>query len=232
MSRDHPVSERSETEPIRTRKGYMRYQYQTARMIVLVLLSTVSCAGPSTRRDVESPPTPKMPTKLGASLDIPWEKEFVTMESVWIRDTIYVAAQLSWDEQGMVKGETVEAQMRQAYANVKKLLERHGAKLTDVVEETIYVIDMKATLAVAQKVRHEVLGEDPIVASSLVEVRRLGDPKAQVAIKVTAKLDMPRGSGQRGDDTEQPARGGRSRGGRGMGGRGMGGGGYGGPSPY
>jgi enamine deaminase RidA (YjgF/YER057c/UK114 family) len=173
-----------------------------------------------------------MPTKLGASLGIPWEKDFVTMASVQVRDTIYVAAQLSWDERGAVMGDTLEAQLRQAYANVTKLLERHSAKLSDVVEETVYVLDLKAALPAAQKVRREVFGEDPLVASSLVEVRRLADPKALVAIRATAKLDLPHGPSRGGEDGDQ-RRGQRGGRGRGMGGRGgMGGGGYGGPSPY
>jgi len=203
--------------------------------IVLGLIITAGCAGPNSRRDADSsPPTPKMPTKLGASSGIPWESEFVTMGSVQVRDTIYVAAQLSWDELGLVKGDTVEAQIRQIYTNIRKLLERHSAKLTDVVEETVYVIDIKAAQAAAPKVRREMLGEDPMIASTLVEVKKLSDPKALVAITVTAMLDKPKGPGTRGEDSEQqPSRGSRSRG-RGMGGGrgGMGGGGYGGSSPY
>lgn len=213
----------------------MFFRRQSIWLPVLALLMTSGCTFPNTRRDTDSlPPTPKMPTKVGASLSVPWEKEYGTMASVQVRDTIYVAAQMSWDERGTVTGETLEAQMRQAYTNIGKLLERHSAKLTDVVEETVYVTDIKMAVPVAQKVRREVLGEDPMIASSLVEVKRLGDPKAQVAIKVTAKLEMPKGPSSRGEDSEQPSRGSRSRGmgGRGMGGRGMGGGGYGGPSPY
>ena len=211
----------------------MAYPRQTLWIALVTVLSlTIGCTSSPPRRDSDFP-TPKMPTKLGASSGIPWESDFVTMGSVQVHDTIYVAAQLSWDEVGLVKGDTVEAQMRQIYTNIRKLLERHSAKLTDVVEETVYVIDMKAAQTAAPKVRREFLGEDPVIASSLVEVKKLPDPKALVAIKATAMFDKPKSPGSRGEDSEQPpSRGsGRSRG-RGMGGRGMGGGGYGGQSPY
>ena len=138
------------------------------------------------------------------------------MASVQARDMIVVAAQLGWDEQGVVKGETVEAQMRQAYLNIGKLLEYHGAAFGDVVEETVFVTDMKVALSVAQKVRRDVFGEGATVASSIIEVSRLPDPKALVAIKATAKLDAPVVRSQPGSSD------GRSRGGRS---RGLGGGG-------
>jgi 2-iminobutanoate/2-iminopropanoate deaminase len=140
------------------------------------------------------------------------------MESVQARDMIVVAAQLGWDEQGIVKGDTVEVQMRQAYANIGKLLESHGATISDVIEETVFVTDMKAALAVAQKIRGDVFGDGATVASSIIEVGRLADPKALVAIRATAKLDTPMSRSRRGDSSDSRPRGGRSRG--------MGGGGF------
>jgi len=94
------------------------------------------------------------------------------------------------------------------------------------------VLDIKAAQTAAPKVRREMLGDDPMIASSLVEVRKLPDPKALVAITATVMLDKPKGPGSRGEDGEQQtSRGsGRSRG-RGMGG-GRGGMGGGGQSPY
>ena len=185
-------------------------------LAALLLLLVAGCDGPQRRLDDAVRPTMMPPQKVGSSLNIPWEKEFRTMASVQARDTIVVAAQLGWDEQGVVKGETVEAQMRQAYLNIGKLLEYHGAALSDVVEETVFVTDMKVALSVAQKVRRDVFGEGATVASSIIEVNRLADPKALVAIKATAKLDAPMIRSQPGSSD------GRSRGGRS---RGMGGGG-------
>ena len=188
-------------------------------IVSALFLLLAGCAGPQDRHD-NPPPRPTMmpPQKVGASLGIPWEKEFKTMASVQARDMIAVAAQLGWDEQGIVKGETVEVQMRQAYVNIGKLLDYHGATIGDVIEEIVFVTDMKAALAVAQKVRHEVFGDGATVASSIVEVGRLTDPKALVAIRATAKLDPPTSRSRQGDSSDGRPRGGRSRG---MGGGGI-----------
>lgn len=157
-------------------------------LAVAVLLTVIAgCAGPDARReDPLSSGQAIGPEKLAKSLGIPWEKEYGTMAAVRVHGTIFVGAQLSWDDKGIIQGADVETQMRQAYANVAKLLEPYGAKLQDIVEETVFVTDMKAALSVAQKVRREVLGESATVASSIVEVSRLAAPTAQVAIKATA----------------------------------------------
>jgi len=132
-----------------------------------------------------------------------WKDNWGTKGAVRVRDTIFIAAQLSWDEHGNVTGDSTEAEMRQAYANVGKLLETQGAKWKDLVEETLFVTDMKSALAVAQKVKLEVFGESPTVASSIVQVSQLADPKAHVAIRAVAKLDLS-GRGYGSNSSESP----------------------------
>lgn len=198
----------------------MSHRYRTIIVTGLTLLAVAGCAGPDPLREpFPSDGMISAPSKQGSTLGIPWEREFGTKASVKGRDTIFIAAQLSWDEQGHVKGDTMEVQMRQAYANVRKLLEPHGAHFKDVVEETLFVTDMKGALAVAQKVRQEVFGESPTVASSIVEIAQLADPKAHVAIRATAKLDVSMGRGPTGNPPDSRPRGGggRSRGGMGGG---------------
>ena len=118
-----------------------------------------------------------------------------------------------------MKGDTIEAQMRLAYSNFRKLLEPHGAQVKDIIEEMMFVTDMQGALAVAQHVRLEVFGESPTAASSIVAVTQLADPKALVAIRVTAKLDIPMMREQGGSPSGSRGRGGggRSRGGMGAG---------------
>ena len=188
-------------------------------VVALTLLSMASCAGPDAPRE----PFPSggvipTPPKHGTNLGIPWEKQFGTKGAVRVRETIFVAAQLSWDEQGTVKGDTIEAQMRLAYANIRKLLEPHGAQVKDIIEETMFVTDMKGALAVAQQVRQEVFGESPTVASSIVGVTQLADPKALVAVRVTAKLDIPIMREPGGNPSGSRPRGGGGRSRSGMGG--------------
>lgn len=202
----------------------MFYRYRTAIVMGLTLLAAAGCAGADAPRE----PFPSggliaPPSKQGTALGIPWEKQFGTKGAVRVRDTIFIAAQLSWDEHGNVTGGTMEAQMRQAYANIGKLLEPHGAKFKDIVEETMFVTDMKDGRAAAQKIRQEVFGEAPTVASSIVEITQLADSKAHVAISAVATLDI---SMER--RAESPSSGSRPRGGGGRSRGGMGGG----LSPY
>ncbi len=89
-------------------------RYPTAIFIGLILLATAGCAGPGASR--EPSPSGGMispPSKQGTALGIPWENQFGTKGAVRVRDTIFIAAQLSWDEHGTLTGDTMEAQMRQ-----------------------------------------------------------------------------------------------------------------------
>lgn len=49
----------------------------------------------------------------------------------------------------------MERQMRVAYANPAKILARFGATLDDVVDETLFVLDVDSAFAAAGKVRKE-----------------------------------------------------------------------------
>lgn len=196
--------------------------------VLVMLLLMAGCAG-ERRRHVDGP---VLAPRGGGTIGVPWESQFSSQSAVRFRDEVAVAAQLGWDEQGRVTG-GIDVQTRQAYANVTKALETGGATLRDVVDETIFVTDMKAALNTVPAIRREIYGGNPIVASTMIEVKRLTDPNALIAIKVTAKLDVPlprRGSG------DGPSGGGRSHGGRRRGtGGGMGGwwgGGTGGGGPY
>jgi enamine deaminase RidA (YjgF/YER057c/UK114 family) len=205
-------------DPLRNEEA-MFYRYRMAIVMGLTLLAAAACAGSDTPR--EPFPSGGMippPSKQGMALGIPWEKQFGTKGAVRMRDMIFIAAQLSWDERGIVTGDTMEAQMRHAYANIGKLLEPHGAKFKDIVEETVFVTNMKDALAAAQKVRQEVFGEAPTVASSLVEVTQLADPKAHVAISAVAQLDISMGRGPGSTSSGSRPRGGGSRSRGGMGG--------------
>ncbi|MBS0155574.1 MAG: RidA family protein [Nitrospira sp.] len=168
------------------------------------------------------PPGFSMPSaKTAKSLATPWENEFGHVQGVNSGSLIFVAGQLSFDDQGTITSPgNIEAQMRQAYANISKVLAQFGVKMDDVLEETIFVTDMMPALTVAPKVRREVYSsEHPSVASTIVQVQRLAFKDALVEIKVTAKAQQA----SFGEPRRRP-------GGMGRGPGGMGSGGY--PSPY
>ena len=103
-------------------------------------------------------------------LGMPWETDYGYKQAVRVGDTIYLSGQLSHDEEGNLVGEApldengnitdhtnVDIQMKQTYKNAKKVLEKYGATLDNVVEEVVYVTDMDAAFAVAGVVRKEVM---------------------------------------------------------------------------
>nr|MBI3612256.1 RidA family protein [Nitrospirota bacterium] len=165
--------------------------------------------------------------KQTASLGLPWENEFGYAQGVKAGPVIYVAGQMSLDDTGTVVGiGNTEAQMRQAYANVRKVLSQFNAEMGDVLEETLYVTDMLAALTAASKVRREVYPGQPAVASTIVQVQRLALKDALVEIRVTARAQQaasPRPYVEQQSQQSQPS--GRRGGGHGGGGGGMGGGG-------
>jgi enamine deaminase RidA (YjgF/YER057c/UK114 family) len=68
-------------------------------------------------------------------------------------------------------------------------LAEFGATLDDVVEETLYVLDVDAAFAVAGKVRKELYGVDrPRCASNLIGVSRLAFPAQLIEVTFRAVL--------------------------------------------
>jgi enamine deaminase RidA (YjgF/YER057c/UK114 family) len=133
---------------------------------------------------------------------MPWEEQYGYAQAVKVGDTIYVSGQLSHDDHGNMVGaaplddsgrirdySNMETQMRQTYANAKKLLNQFGATLDNVVEEVLYVRDMDAAFTVAGAVRKDAYGSiKPAVASTMLVTPRLAFPTQLIEIKFIAKV--------------------------------------------
>jgi enamine deaminase RidA (YjgF/YER057c/UK114 family) len=133
---------------------------------------------------------------------MPWEGQYGYVQAVRVDDTIYVSGQLSHDTQGNIVGaapldekgkirdhSNMAIQMRQTYANAKKILSEFGATLDDVVEEVLYVTDMDRAFAAAGPVRKEAYGSQmPSVASTILATPRLALPTQLIEIKFVAKV--------------------------------------------
>ena len=62
-------------------------------------------------------------SKETKSLNMPWEQRPGYSQAVKVGDTIYLSGQVSHDDKGSIVGlGDMEMQMRQAYANVQKVL--------------------------------------------------------------------------------------------------------------
>jgi 2-iminobutanoate/2-iminopropanoate deaminase len=127
--------------------------------------------------------------KETTSLGMPWEKEYGYSQAVKVRDTIYVSGQVSHDDSGnIVSRGDMEAQMRQAYANIRKVLSQYGATMDNIVDEILFVTDMNTAFAAAVKCREDVFFGAPVVASTIVQVQGLAFPELMIEIKCVAKV--------------------------------------------
>lgn len=138
--------------------------------------------------------------KQTANLGVAWEGIYGYSQAVKVKDTIYLSGQLSHDAEGqLVAPASVDEngkprdfgnmaeQMRQTYRNAIALLAQFDATLDNVVEETLYVLDVDAAFAVAGDVRKELYGSaQPAVASNLIGVSRLAFPEQLIEITFRA----------------------------------------------
>ena len=138
-----------------------------------------------------------------ANYGVAWEGAFGYVQALQVNDTIYISGQLSHDEEGKLIAPAtldgngrpadftqMEAQIRQTYVNAKKLLAEFGATLDDVVEETLFVLDVPSAFAAGSRVRKEMYGTDmPPVASNLIGVNALAFPEQIVEITFRAVID-------------------------------------------
>ncbi|WP_225583222.1 Rid family hydrolase [Pseudoxanthomonas sp. PXM02] len=133
---------------------------------------------------------------------MPWQAGYGYTQALQVKDTVYLAGQLSHDMQGNLVApapldaqgrptdfSSMEAQMRQSYRNAAALLAGFGATFDDVVEENLFVLDIGASYAVAQKVRAEFYGNDqPACASNLIGVSQLALPGQLIEVTFRAVL--------------------------------------------
>lgn len=125
--------------------------------------------------------------KVIKNFGLPWEKDYA--QSVKVGDTIYLSGQVSHDDKGNLVGPgDIETQLRQVYINIKRLLGMYGAKMENIVDETLFVTDMDSAFSVAVKCRKDIFGGTPALASTIVQIQRLAFPEYLIEIKCVAKV--------------------------------------------
>lgn len=146
--------------------------------------------------------THKLAKKV-VNFGVAWEGLFGYVQAVQVKDTIYLSGQLSHDSDGGLVApapldeagkplnfDQMEEQIRQTYRNAISLLAQFGATLDDVVEETLYVLDVDAAFSAGGKVRKEVYGTDqPQCASNIIGISRLAFPAQLVEITFRAVVN-------------------------------------------
>jgi enamine deaminase RidA (YjgF/YER057c/UK114 family) len=115
----------------------------------------------------------------------PEETAYGFAQAVRVGSLVHVSGQIGRD--GDERPIDMAGQMRIAYRRIARLLADLGLTMRDVVDETLFVTDMRAASAAAHTVRAEAYGEPIEVASTLIGVARIGSPDAAVPLLVEIK---------------------------------------------
>ncbi len=103
---------------------------------------------------------------------LPWPYS----HGIKVGNTLYVAGQVALDENLRLVGPgDPEAQARQTWQNIQKVVEAAGGKVTDVVRVTTYVVDLDHVEAIHQ-VRSEFFPDGDYPTATVVQAAKLGLP--------------------------------------------------------
>jgi len=120
----------------------------------------------------------------------PWEPVVGYSRAVRIGAQVFVSGTTATAADGSIVGVgDVYAQARQALANIKAALTPLGARLEDVVRTRLFVTDIEQWREVARA--HGEVFASIRPACTMVEVKRLIDPRLLVEIEADAVLSSP-----------------------------------------
>ena len=104
---------------------------------------------------------------------------------------LYVSGQTAWDaHRQLVGGADLAAQARQAFVNLRAVVEAAGASLADVVSVRIYIVNYtpEDAAAVGSAFR-ECFSSDMAPAATWIGVAALADPGFLIEVEATAIFD-------------------------------------------
>lgn len=103
---------------------------------------------------------------------------------------LHIGGQIGWDAQQRFVSDDFVAQMEQALANIRAVVEAAGGRVEDIVRLTWFVTDKRAYLARQREVGEayrRVMGRH-FPAMSMLVVSALVEDRALVEIEATAEL--------------------------------------------
>ncbi len=127
------------------------------------------------------------PPSVFRSLDHGFPQAVVTSG----RRALYVSGQTAWDaDRQLVGGPDLGAQARQAFRNVRTVVEACGATLSDVVSLRIYVVNYKPEHAhVVGSAFREFFSGEVAPATTWIGVAALADAGFLIEVEATAVFD-------------------------------------------
>lgn len=106
-------------------------------------------------------------------------------------DTVYVAGQISLDEDNTIVGVgDPAAQAEQCWENITRCVRSAGCELTDIVKMTIFLKDIRQASA-ETAVRTRLFPPDRLPVCTQVQVANLGFPELLMEIDVIAHRRSP-----------------------------------------
>ena len=154
-----------------------------AVLLFLIFLVTFSCINVSDNSSIECNQEPEY---FLLRPDV--EKAFGYSHAVKVCNQIKISGAVSMDDAAnpIAKG-NIEQQMKNCYADLKKILDHYNASFDDVVVENIFTTDMKAFLEVASY-RSEIYTKNYPIGSWL-GVKELAFPEFMIEIELEVHLD-------------------------------------------
>lgn len=146
-----------------------------------IILGLAAC----TEAPVPSPPPERPVERLPLNA---FEGPFGYSQAVKVDRTLYVSGTMPVDREGrLIAPGDLGAQLDAVYANLARTLAPHGVGFDRIAMERIYVTDMDAFLAVAER-RFRYHSATALPATTIVQVERLVDPGFLVAIDAVVEL--------------------------------------------
>ena len=114
-----------------------------------------------------------------------WDRPYFYSQALRVRDLVFVSGQAAIAPDGTIVGKgDFEAQARQAFTNLKTVLQAAGSDLEDIVKVTIYVTDMSHFPKVVE-LRKQYF-RPPYPADTIVQVQALALPELLIEIEAIA----------------------------------------------
>lgn len=116
-------------------------------------------------------------------------KDFIA-QGVQVGNILYMSGQVGMDADGKA-GDDINEQATLAYKNIKDVLAEFGATMDNIVDETVFITDMKELMSNVGGVygaRAKAYGGLPEVSQTVVQVVALVRPELKIEIKCIAHL--------------------------------------------